>query len=233
MKTIRSQTAGKAGRSAYHHGNLRAALIETGLKLIEEKGVKALTLREIGSRAGVSRMAAYRHFRDKADLLGAISEAGFSQFADALEEARRKAPADTRSRLDAMGLAYVRFAAKHSAYYEVMFGGGARPSEREVPASEAGRRAFRILEETIQEGQRSKEIRPGSSLLLAQLVWALVHGLSTLRLDNDLSENGNGTKFTFFCFDVLRTGIADRDGRPGNPKSVQRKRPKRGARLVI
>src|ERR1700719_1041429 len=103
-------------RGGYHHGNLRAALIETGLKLIEEKGVKALTLREIGSRAGVSRMAAYRHFADKADLLGAISEAGFSQFADALEKARHEAPADTASRLDAMGLAYVRFAAEHPAY---------------------------------------------------------------------------------------------------------------------
>jgi AcrR family transcriptional regulator len=200
-------------RGGYHHGNLRAALIETGLKLIEEKGVKALTLREIGSCAGVSRMAAYRHFADKADLLGAISEAGFSQFADALEDARRKAPADTVSRLDAMGLAYVRFAAKHPAYYEVMFGSDARPGERQRPASEAGRRAFSILEETIQDGQRAKEIRPGSSLFLAQHVWALVHGLSTLRLDTDLRENGSGTKFALFCFEVLRTGLANRNGR--------------------
>lgn len=197
-------------RSGYHHGNLRAALIETGLRLIGEKGVKALTLREIGARAGVSRMAAYRHFADKADLLGAISEAGFMQFADALEKARRDAPADTVSRLDAMGLAYVRFAAEHSAYYEVMFGAGARPGETQVPASEAARRAFRVLEETIQEGQRAKEIRPGSSLVLAQLLWALVHGLSTLRLDTDLSENGSGTKFALLCFELLRNGLANR-----------------------
>src|SRR3954469_25220545 len=75
----------------YHHGNLRSALIEAGLELIQEKGAAALTLREIGARAGVSRMAAYRHFANKEDLLGAISEAGFQQFAAALTEAREKA----------------------------------------------------------------------------------------------------------------------------------------------
>src|SRR2546427_401796 len=106
----------------YHHGNLPAALIEAGLKLIEKRGVRSLTLREIGARVGVSRMAAYRHFADKTDLLAAISEAGFAQFADALELARSKAGKTFPSRLKAMALAYVRFAAEHPAYYEVMFG---------------------------------------------------------------------------------------------------------------
>src|SRR5277367_1200570 len=106
-----------ARRGAYHHGNLRAALIEASLKLIEEKGVRALTLREIGIRVGVSRMAAYRHFHDKADLLAAIREVGFSQFADALEGARQSVT-DPGARLEAMALAYVRFAAEHRVHYE-------------------------------------------------------------------------------------------------------------------
>src|ERR1035438_9484489 len=100
----------------YHHGNLRAALIEEGLQLIEEKGTRALTLRELGERAGVSRMAPYRHFKNKADLLGAISEAGFTQFADALESARNSAAGTFLSRLTAMAQAYVRFAMEHPAY---------------------------------------------------------------------------------------------------------------------
>src|SRR5215475_15048970 len=104
----------------YHHGNLRQALIDAGLKLIEKKGVRALTLREIGTRVGVSRMAAYRHFSDKADLLAAIREAGFAQFADALEQARSKGKTFP-ARLKAMALAYVRFASEHPAHFEVMF----------------------------------------------------------------------------------------------------------------
>src|ERR1700730_8522877 len=100
----------------YHHGHLRPALIATGLEVIAEKGVRALTLREIGTRAGVSRTAAYRHFSSKAELLFAISEAGFQQFGDALEEAARGAVDGFIPRMRAMGLAYVRFARKHAAY---------------------------------------------------------------------------------------------------------------------
>ena len=62
----------RRNKPRYHHGNLRSALIECGLELIDEKGIRALTLREIGSRLGVSRSAAYRHFKDKAALLSAM-----------------------------------------------------------------------------------------------------------------------------------------------------------------
>ena len=77
---------------AYHHGNLRATLIDLGLKLIEEKGIPGLTLRDMGARAGVSRTAAYRHFASKAELLDAICDLGFTQFADA-----RRSTASTRA----------------------------------------------------------------------------------------------------------------------------------------
>src|SRR5882724_331118 len=114
-------------KRSYHHGNLRAALIETGLELIAEQGVRALTLRELGKRARVSRMAAYRHFRDRAELLGAVQNAGFEQFADALERARLTAGDGFTARMQALSLAYVRFAREHPAYFEVMFGPSGRP----------------------------------------------------------------------------------------------------------
>jgi AcrR family transcriptional regulator len=192
----------------YHHGNLPAALIEAGLKLIEKKGVRALTLREIGTRVGVSRMAAYRHFSDKADLLAAIREAGFAQFADALDAARSKAGKTFASRLKAMALAYVRFAADHPAHYEVMFGWADEP-ERPAAPSPSGARAFGILEETIRQGQQTGDIRAGDSVALARLVWAQVHGISMLRLAPDLSPHGTtGTRFIELSCDILRTGLA-------------------------
>jgi len=204
-----------AKRVTYHHGNLRAALIEASLEIIEEKGVRALTLREIGTRVGVSRMAAYRHFADKADLVSAIGEAGFSQFADALEEARRSVPEDPVARLEAMALAYVRFAAAHRAHFEVMFSPESRPNDLHAekdppPKDSAGERAFAILEETIREAQERGQVRQGNSEELARLVWAMVHGLSVLRLEPDLSENGAGTKFTRYCAEVLGSGLAPR-----------------------
>jgi len=153
-----------------------------------------LTLREIGTRAGVSRTAAYRHFTNKADLLGAISEAGFKEFGDALEAARQRA---VGLPLEAMAVAYVRFASQHRAHYEVMF------EDSSVPKGEYATRAFQILEETIRQGQEAGQIRAGDSVQLARLVWSLVHGISTLRLETD------PTNFTIFCTEVLRTGLSN------------------------
>jgi len=150
-------------------------------------------------------MAAYRHFSDKTDLLAAIREAGFQQFVEALEVARSKAGKAFSSRLKAMALAYVRFAAEHPAHFEVMFS----PDQASRP-SPAGARAFGILEQTIREGQASGDVRSGDSVLLARLVWSQVHGVSVLRLAEDLSPRGAGRRFVEFCSEILQTGLARR-----------------------
>lgn len=191
-----------AASKAYHHGNLRPVLIETGLKLIEEKGVQALTLREIGDRIGVSRMAPYRHFADKAALVAAISVEGFTSFAEALENAKKRAKPDFASRLTAMGVAYVRFATEHPAYFEVMFGPLANPGNAE-PGEGAGVRAFSLLEETIREGQSSGAVQAGDSRTLALVAWALVHGLSVLRLEDWRA----GGALTNFACGILQEGL--------------------------
>ena len=203
MPPTRTKRKKKLARS-YHHGNLRAALIEASLGLIEKKGVRALTLREIGARLGVSRTAAYRHFADKADLFLAICDAGFKQFADALEAARQSAETPFASRLTALNLAYVRFAADHPAYFEVMFGGAGPPSK---PARPEGDRAFGILEETIRQGQETGEVRAGDSVELACFVWAEVHGISMLRLAEHLEPDGAGTRFVEYCSEILCCGL--------------------------
>jgi AcrR family transcriptional regulator len=196
-----------AKKRPYHHGNLRDGLIEASLQLIEKKGIKGLTLREIGAALGVSRMAAYRHFADKAALLAAISEAGFEQFAEALDAAKASAGPDFSSQLSALALAYVRFAAAHRAHYEVMFSSAADVPEPVREPSEAAKRAFGILEQTICEGQRNGNVREGDSITLARHVWAHVHGISTLRLEPDLSEHGAGTRFVLFCAELLQAGL--------------------------
>jgi AcrR family transcriptional regulator len=183
----------------YHHGNLRAALIEAGLELIAEKGVRALTLREIGTRAGVSRTAAYRHFEDKADLLDAISESGFTRFAAALEEAKQNAAPAFTARMQAMGEAYVYFARQNPAYYEVMF----QQSGEHVRRGESAARSFAILEQTVREGQASNEVEPGDSNRIAGLIWCVVHGIASLGIDAE----GADPDFIYFCVDRSLRGI--------------------------
>ncbi len=194
----------------YHHGNLREALVQEGVKLIEEKGVNGLTLREIGVRAGVSRTAAYRHFADKSDLLSAISEAAFTEFGLALQAARDSAAGTSYERMDAMGRAYLKFAAEHKAYYEVMFGVGCDFDKDAVSKSEAGERAFAVLKGTIQEGQDAGEIRPGDVELMATLVWAFSHGVAMLRSALGLDTHEAADQFMSAVSDMLRNGLQAR-----------------------
>ncbi len=195
-------------RRRYHHGHLRERLIEAGLELIQQKGVSALTLREIGARVGVSRMAAYRHFADRAALLAAISEAGFVRFGDWLEEARESAPRGRdafTARMRAMAAAYVRFAAAHPAHYQVMFGTVSDPHTR--PPSVPAARSFSILEDTIREGQATGVVRAGSSTDLARAVWCMVHGISTLASTGRLGPDSADARLTLFCADILERGL--------------------------
>ena len=194
----------KKHKKDYHHGHLRAALIQCGLELIEEKGIGALTLREIGQRLGVSRAAPYAHFKDKAALLAAIREAGFIEFGKVLEAAKT-GTTGFAAQMDAMAIAYFRFAQEHSAQFEIMFnalleaGGGA--------VAESGR-GFAILTETIREAQHNGEVRPGDPALLARVVWALVHGVSMLQ------RGSVEPQFISFSNEVLRSGLNDGHGPP-------------------
>src|SRR4051812_11425575 len=104
-------TAKRAARKpprAYHHGNLRRALLDEALATIRAEGVDGLTLREIGARLGVSRTALYRHFADKRALLTAVATEGFRALRERLVAAWDGGRDEAAFR--AMGVAYVRFA---------------------------------------------------------------------------------------------------------------------------
>jgi len=111
---------GKRGR--YHHGDLRRALLDAALAVLTEADSRALTLREVARRAGVTHAAPYRHFTDKEALLAAVAEEGFHTLSEAMREAMGRAGDDPVERLEALGVGYVRFALAHPAHFEVMFG---------------------------------------------------------------------------------------------------------------
>jgi AcrR family transcriptional regulator len=116
-------------RAAYHHGNLRNALIASAVRLIEQGGEATFSLREAARDVGVSANAAYRHFDDKSALLTAAAAGGLEQLASRMLKAMDRAAESggnerpAIARFKAVGRAYVEFALAHPELFRLMFSG--------------------------------------------------------------------------------------------------------------
>jgi AcrR family transcriptional regulator len=176
----------------YHHGDLRRALIETALAMVTEEGAWKFTLREVARRAGVSHAAPYNHFADKSALLAEVAALGFEALRRDLEEAARR-PRSSRQALPAIAVAYVRFGVEHPAHYRLMFGPELAERERHPALQQASDAAFAPLTTVLERGQAAHEVRPGSVRDQALAAWSLVHGLTTLLIDQRLSFLGVST----------------------------------------
>lgn len=106
-----------AKSKAYHHGNLREALVAAGLKALAEDGPAKFSLRDVARRAGVSATAPYRHFADKESLFAAIAIESYDRLRAKMDEALAEAPDDPLERFRATGIAYVKFAVAHPAHF--------------------------------------------------------------------------------------------------------------------
>lgn len=165
---------------AYHHGDLREALLDAVEQLLAEHGPDGVSLRRAARIAGVSHAAPAHHFGDLPGLLAAVSERGHERFARALREAHDQAapPDDLAARLFATGRAYVRFAAANQGVFSIMFRGRlAGPS----PARTAsGSESFAVLTDLIREGTGGRDEEDPDVLRLALYVWSTVHGVAEL-----------------------------------------------------
>jgi AcrR family transcriptional regulator len=201
----RARPGPRKTRRAYHHGDLRRALIEEAARTIGAQGVEALTLREVGKRLGVSRTALYRHFADKSGLLAAVAREGFQRLRQALIDACEGAGRG-RAGLDAMGVAYVRFALDHPSHYRVMFG-----SFRRLCASDAGLQAdaaaaFRVLVDAL--ASLNPASTPERIHQIAHYVWAAVHGIAMLGIDGQLGpEPAAPERLVRFAMEHMHEGV--------------------------
>lgn len=163
----------------FHHGDLRHTLIEATTELIERDGPASVSLREAARLAGVSHNAPYRHFPTRDALLAAVAAHGFRQLRMAFEEAAAATP---DNRMVALGQSYLRFASAHPGLFRLMFGSGLdRQSHPDL--EQAAQEAFGVLQHvTLDSGSPS----PRDAALGA---WALVHGLSYLMVDHQLTQD--------------------------------------------
>ncbi|MFL5307923.1 MAG: TetR/AcrR family transcriptional regulator [Polyangia bacterium] len=175
---------------AYQHGDLHAALIQAGLKLLSEGGVPALSLRAAAKLAGVSNAAPYRHFKDKGALIAAIAEKGFRMLTAEMRREMDAAGTDFFARLRASAWGYVSFARAHPGYFRTMFGGVVHEDCAALsPAVDAaGEETYSVLREQVADGIRRGHLREADPDDLSLVAWSTVHGLGQLFIDGQLTR---------------------------------------------
>lgn len=169
----------------------KAALVRVGLLIVEESGVDALTLREIGKRAGVSRQTPYRHFENKEVLLAAIAAEGMRRergwMRSALEGGDVSSP---ESRLRAIAAAHLRLLAQHPFLYALVYGGVVAKSATAELQKEA-MASFALLREAVQ-GCFPEITDLGVLRLRCIVLWGTVRGIAELQMRSQVPGSVGG-----------------------------------------
>jgi len=176
---------------SYHHGDLKSQLIREGLKLLDSEGYDGFSLRKAARLCGVSQTALYRHFKNKDELIGAITRQALEAFGERLENAVAKHPGKPLAQLKEMGVAYVRFFAENPEYLRLLFLSDIRLKLRftQDMAEKKHLDSFRVL---YDAAARYKEAFPEASFTQDELIvycWGLVHGISTLIAAGELLDS--------------------------------------------
>ena len=159
----------------YHHGDLANAVIAAGLRRVKQRGLEAISGRELAGAAGVAPSAIYRHFADKEQLHAAISQAAREQLARAISQpkVRGLTRAAALRRFRAVGADYVDFAVSEPRLYAAAFA-ECEPLREDSPS--AWGVLTDALDALVATGAMPKARRAGAEMI----AWSAVHGISTL-----------------------------------------------------
>ncbi|TKA11516.1 TetR/AcrR family transcriptional regulator [Actinacidiphila oryziradicis] len=171
--------ASQPQRGRYHHGELRAALIEASFELLAESGLAAFSVAQVARKLGVSTAAPYRHFPDRDHLMAAVATQAAAELAEQFRQTAERAGNDAAERFAATAGAYVRFVGTRGAGFDVIFAADLERLQDRALA-DAGRRLMDLLLELTQQATGQG---PETSLALVGQHVAAAHGYVTLHSD--------------------------------------------------
>lgn len=165
---------------AYHHGNLRQAVLERAVAVIATDGPNGFSLRSLAADLGVSHTAPLHHFRSREGVLNAVAAEGFR-----LLSAKLTALREANAGFLEAGVAYVEFALDHPAHFQVMF----TPTlldENDPDLAAAREASFRELRAGVDQMSDQGRVEDAATAIVAS--WSLVHGIATLALTGNLDK---------------------------------------------
>ncbi|EFF89329.1 TetR family transcriptional regulator [Streptomyces sp. e14] len=203
----------------FHHGNLRAVLLDQAERTLREGGVDALSLRELARKAGVSHGAPRSHFVDRQALLDALAERGFDRLADEVEAAIAADGADYRERLRAIAASYVHFAVTDAALLDLMFTAknGDAPGLRA-----ASQRLFAAVGDLIDRGTETGELEHHDAHRLQMLFAAIMQGIASLVSSRRISAQDGDALIDDAISLLVREQEPDDIGRSGSGERPRR-----------
>jgi len=195
-------------KTNYHHDNLKYALIDTCLSILEKEGLKSITLRKVAKLTGSSRTAVYRHFDSKEHLLQSVILKGFSKLKDILEPILLEQTSHVQTRLRDMGRAYIYFALENKALYRLMLGNTFSTKRETTCTSDITlvNTGFDSLVSLITEGQQKEIFIDGNVEIQASSIWAIIHGQASLLIDDHLIIQAHQEEILNETLDVVIRG---------------------------
>jgi len=212
-------------KRAYHHGNLREALVTAGMRALADHGIDGISLRDVARRAGVTPPAVYRHFQDKDQLVDAIAAECMERLYATIADEAAKASEHPLARFRHAGIAHVKFAAAHPEHFRVIGIPGLRQrlsAENRARLDEMERQQRAEIAAAQAAGLIAD--MPIDDLLLAAN--ALVHGLAAKIVSGELGEvsPARAAKLAIAVTGVIGVGFIPRDTPLQDPMQPQLKR---------
>jgi AcrR family transcriptional regulator len=185
-----------AVKRAYHHGDLRAAVLKAAASDIERRGFEALSLRELASSIGVAHSAPYRHFANREALLAALAAQGYAKLLQRYQDGAREKTA--AARLRACGRAYLELAADQPQLFRLMFASDllSDTSPPDPALAEAATACYVALEERVGATRPNSDERTIKAMTIAYA--SLAYGFALMRVGNRLRP-------------FMRAGLSDDD----------------------
>jgi AcrR family transcriptional regulator len=173
-------------KGAYHHGELRDALVRATRQLVEERGAENFSLADACRLAGVSTAAPYNHFRDKNEILQELIVQGFDLMTERRRQALTAHPSGSIAGIIAMAQAYIAFAQRETGLFRLMFGQNPNLKTAQI-VQEKGEVCFSSVIEDVGVCCAMNRV-DGDARTLALNLWTFVHGAASLTIDGDYQK---------------------------------------------
>jgi AcrR family transcriptional regulator len=213
-ETVKPRRTGRARvAKPYHHGDLRRALIDAALQLVDDGGPDAVSVREAARRAGVSPGAPFRHFPSRDALISAVAEEAQRRFRAEIEQALAEAPAgDPLVRFRCLGLAYLRWATRNPTHFEIISSRRFFDHDRAEGVSRDNAELIDLTERLLAEAAAQGQVREADLKRVQIAGRALVYGFARMNIDGHFPRWGvtEAERTAEAVLDLFIEGIASK-----------------------